>query len=297
MTSTGLRGGLLLASALAVTLLAGCSASPPPPAVKEVEVSEGVTYWSDGTSTLLADVCEPAEESADPLPVILLLHGGGFTDGDREGGGMRAVCTLVARSGFVGVSIDYRLGPEFAYPSQEQDVEHAIEWLRSDEQVADLNIDPARVGLFGSSAGAILTEAVATKGEGDLTTGTRVKAAVALSGVPLFTTDALSIGVPSPAAVALVLNYLGCTTVDADSCPQAEEASALLRVDASDPPMFLVNGTDELVPLGQAQLLKDALDEVGVPAELVTSTGDKHGIQLLSPSTRTKILEFFEKEL
>lgn len=289
--------GRITAPLLAAALLAGCTSTSTPAPTTDVRIQEGLTYWTDGTTTLKADACLPKATPSEPLPVVVLLHGGGFTEGDREGGGMRALCTLMANSGFVGVSIDYGLAPEFIYPTQEQDVEHAIEWLRAPEQVASLGIDPARVGLFGSSAGAILTEAVATKGEGDLTTGTRVKAAVALSGVSLFTEEALSIGNPSPEAIAMVLGYLGCDAVDAASCPQAEEASALPRVDASDPPMFLANSTDELVPYGQAQQMKDALDAVGVPAALIRVKGSKHGVQLLSPSIRSKIVDFFQRRL
>lgn len=290
---------LLLCAVLALPLVS-CASSPSaaePEATKTaVAVTPGLVYSSPAGDDLKLDACIPTD-AAKPTAAVVLLHGGGFTEGDRSGGGMRAVCELFAANGLAGFSIDYRLAPEFVYPSQVEDVEAAIEWIREPAQAERFGIDPARIGLFGSSAGAILTQTVATLGTGSLQEGGRVAAAVSLSGVSLMTEDALTLGTPSDQAAAMIFNYLGCTSVAAADCPQAAEASPVLSVDASDPPMILVNGSDELVPVEQAETMAAALKAAKVPVQLSVQDGSKHGIQLLGPRIRSRIIEFFTERL
>ncbi|MET0784469.1 MAG: alpha/beta hydrolase [Leifsonia flava] len=294
------RGLALVVCAVLALPLVSCASEPsaadPEPTTSAVEVTPGLVYSSPEGGDLKLDACIPTD-ATEPTAVVVLLHGGGFTEGDRTGGGMRAVCELFAAHGFAGFSIDYRLAPEFVYPSQVDDVEAAITWIREPEQVERFGIDPARVGLFGSSAGAILTQSVATRGTGSLQEGGRVAAAVSLSGVSLMTEEALTLGTPSDEAAAMILNYLGCPTVVAADCPQAAEASAQLSVDSSDPPMILVNGSDELVPVEQAESMAAALKAANVPVQLSVQDGSKHGIQLLGPRVRARVLEFFTERL
>ena len=80
--------------------------------------------------------------------------------------------------------------------------------LRAPEQVERFGLDPAKIGLLGSSAGAILAQTYATSGTGPTDEGSRVGAVVSLSGVSLLTEAALQLGVPSPEAAAMALNYL-----------------------------------------------------------------------------------------
>ncbi|KQQ92580.1 hypothetical protein ASF62_12070 [Leifsonia sp. Leaf325] len=294
------RGLALVVCAVLALPLVSCASTPsaadPEATTSAVEVTPGLVYSSPEGGDLKLDACIPTD-AAEPTAAVVLLHGGGFTEGDRTGGGMRAVCELFAAHGLAGFSIDYRLAPEFVYPSQVDDVEAAITWIREPEQVERFGIDPARIGLFGSSAGAILTQSVATRGTGSLQEGGRVAAAVSLSGVSLMTEEALTLGSPSDEAAAMILNYLGCPTVLAADCPQAAEASAELSVDSSDPPMILVNGSDELVPVEQAESMTAALKAANVPVQLSVQDGSKHGIQLLGPRVRARVLEFFTERL
>ncbi|KQO95387.1 alpha/beta hydrolase [Leifsonia sp. Leaf264] len=294
------RAAVLVLCAALVLPITSCASSPsaadPDASNSAVTVTPGLVYSSPEGGDLKLDACVP-KDASEPTAAVVLLHGGGFIDGDRTGGGMRAVCELFAENGIAGFSIDYRLAPEFVYPSQVEDVEAAIAWIRQPEQAARFGVDPTRIGLFGSSAGAILTQTVATLGTGSLQEGGRVAAAVSLSGVSLMTEDALTLGSPSDEAASMILNYLGCPSVIAADCPQAAEASAVLSVDASDPPMILVNGSDELVPVEQAETMAAALKAAKVPVQLSVQDGSKHGIQLLGPHIRTRIIEFFTERL
>jgi acetyl esterase/lipase len=89
------------------------------------------------------------------LPVILFVHGGGFVRGDKSTPGTphnENVGLWAARSGMVGVTMNYRLAPEHRWPAGAQDVAAAVAWLRA--KVAEHGGDPERIVLVGSSAGA-----------------------------------------------------------------------------------------------------------------------------------------------
>jgi acetyl esterase/lipase len=89
---------------------------------------------------------------------LLHIHGGGFVMGDLESelGTCLALCRQL---GIVLVSVDYRLAPESPYPAALDDCYTALQWLHVN--CAELLVDPARVGLFGLSAGGGLAAATA----------------------------------------------------------------------------------------------------------------------------------------
>jgi len=111
------------------------------------------------------------------------------------------------------------------------------------------------------------------------------------------TEEALTLGEPSAEAAALVLTYLGCEEATTAACPQAGDASPLLHVDPSDPPALLVTGSDELVPADQARAMADALANAGVGVDVIVEDGDAHGLALLTPATRERVVAFLVTEL
>jgi len=299
------RGGRAVrrASASAVPVavalvLAGCGGAHVPVATsrESVRTVADVPYTVADGVTLRLDACVPVEP-AESVPAVVLIHGGGFVSGDRQSDGMRALCEELAESGAAAFSVDYRLAPDYVFPSQVQDVQAAIEWLREPAQVDRFGIDPGRIAVLGSSAGAILAQSVGTAGEGPVDSGSRVAAVVSLSGVSLMTEEALTLGEPSAEAAALVLTYLGCEEATTAACPQAGDASPLLHVDPSDPPALLVTGSDELVPADQARAMADALANAGVGVDVIVEDGDAHGLALLTPATRERVVAFLVTEL
>ena len=92
--------------------------------------------------------------SAARLPVVLYLHGGGFTIGGLET--HDSLCRqLASRSGAAVVSLDYRLAPEHRFPVAVEDTWAALRWLH-DEGAASLGLDPRRLAVGGDSAGGTL---------------------------------------------------------------------------------------------------------------------------------------------
>ncbi|MBB3676971.1 alpha/beta hydrolase [Modestobacter versicolor] len=297
----GPRRALRAAAAVAVlaVTLGACSSGGEPTERLDAQsaagtLEEGLTYWSGDGVDLALDACLP-EAAEEPTRAVVIVHGGGFTDGDRASGGSRALCEATAALGQAAFSIDYRLAPEFVYPAQVDDLANAVRWLREPAQVQRFGIDPARIGVLGSSAGAIIAQSLATRGQGPLGTGERVAAVVSLSGVSVMSPEGFTLGDPSPAAAQLVLRYLGCRS--ATDCPQSVPASPISSVDASDPPMLLVNGTGELVPAEQAEAMDAALTGAGVDSELLVIDAPDHGAALLTTDVRQRALTFLEDHL
>lgn len=265
-----------------------------PTPTSDVTIERDIPYRDVDGETLALDLCLPAEPTgADPA--VLLLHGGGFTQGGRDDEGIQNLCVWFAERGFIGVPVSYRLGDGQVFPAQLEDAQAAVTWLRDPENAATYGIDPAKIGALGSSAGGILAMSLATFGEGSLTEGSRIGAAVSLSGVSIMTEQALTVGEPTPEAANLLLGYLGCrSTAD---CPPAAEASPLTHAGAGDSPMLMFASQNEFVPYQQSELLQQSLSAAGVPARVVVDPGTAHGYPLLTADNRTIILEFLDQFL
>jgi len=96
--------------------------------------------------------------SADKLPVLLYLHGGGFTIGDLET--HDSLCRQLAlRSGAAVLALDYRLAPEHRFPAAVDDAWTGLAWLH--EHAASLGLDGSRLGVGGDSAGGTLAASAA----------------------------------------------------------------------------------------------------------------------------------------
>ena len=120
---------------------------------QNIVTKSDIVYQSIGDVELSLDLYF-SEPQADTLqPAVLLVHGGGWREGDRKQ--LRGYGILLAREGFVCLCCCYRLSTEDILPAQIQDVNCAIRYLRSNSE--DLGIDPDRIGITGNSAGGHLS--------------------------------------------------------------------------------------------------------------------------------------------
>jgi len=88
----------------------------------------------------------------EPLPVVLVIHGGAWRTGNREQ--LSRLNTHLAAKRYAVAAIDYRLAPQHPHPAALEDVRAAIEFLKQNAQ--RLGIDPNRIVLLGRSAGGHL---------------------------------------------------------------------------------------------------------------------------------------------
>lgn len=114
----------------------------------DVDVEGPVSYGPDARHRL--EVYTGTHRDAPgPVPVVVLVHGGGFTGGGLES--LSHAATHFAGLGFVAVNITYPLAPEHEWPAGAEAVARAVEWVEAN--IAERGGDPDRVVLFGHSAG------------------------------------------------------------------------------------------------------------------------------------------------
>ena len=95
--------------------------------------------------------------SGQAWPVLLYLHGGGWTIGDLDTHDV--LCRQLAReAGGAVVAVDYRMGPEHRFPAAVDDCVEAFRWVLA--QAPDLHLDPRRTAVGGDSAGGNLAAAL-----------------------------------------------------------------------------------------------------------------------------------------
>lgn len=250
-------------------------AGPELVATDTVDEQAGVTYATDAGEDLKLDVFVP-RNGATARPAVLLVHGGGWSKGDR--GGMDHSGEQLARVGFVTFSADYLLfdGPRAGAPYQLDELRSAVRWIRAN--AAAYGVDPTRIGAFGGSAGGHLAAMLGTDATGPCTEGDRVAAVVSWSGPLDFSALGAVPGGDCPndcyILKPMMKGYVGCSYAD---CPaQWAAASPVNYVTPDDPPMLLANSTREFVPLTQATTMQAALEKADVPVQFMAEPGRGH---------------------
>jgi acetyl esterase/lipase len=208
---------------------------------KGIEIAHDLRYGPSERNLL--DIFKPAPPSGALRPVLLFVHGGGFTGGERQfPRGLPFydnVAVWAVRHGYVGVNMTYRLAPQFTWPAGAEDVALAVRYLA--DEVASQGGDPNRIYVMGHSAGAVHVATYLAHPELQGSKGVGVAGAILVSGA--FDIVSLPIGDREKA-------YFG-----EDSSKYADRSSLrglvaggtrLLVVNAEhDPPMFL-RQADEL---------------------------------------------------
>ncbi len=223
------------------------------------------------------------------LPLVVWIHGGGWKSGSKEN--FRPAQPLL-NEGFAVASINYRLSGEAKFPAQIDDCKAAIRYLRA--HAAEYGIDPARIGVFGSSAGGHLVALLGTSGSG--TDGVQAVCdfygptdLIAMAKVPGYERHA------SPQSAESEL--LGGP---AEQHPEiAKQANPITFIGKDTPPFLILHGSaDPIVPPQQSQLLHDALRKAGIESSLHFLPGAKHGgPEFMAPDVQKIVAEFFAKHL
>jgi acetyl esterase/lipase len=219
---------------------------------KTADITYGSAPDAEGTQqSLELDMYQPQGDTVTSRPAIVWVHGGGFSFGDKTSPEIVDEATTFAKKGYVTVSIEYRLrqpgcvGPAppgwcaAAILDARHDAQAAVRFLRANR--VTYGVDPTRIGIGGSSAGAITALNVGFNPDDPGTSGnpgpsSAVRGAVSLSG-----------------------GLLGGTA------------------EKSDAPILLFHGTDDsLVPYALATRTIDLAREAGIAAFLITWEGEGH---------------------
>ncbi len=117
------------------------------------KVTRDLKYGPDQRQAL--DLFVP-EAGGAARPVLIFVHGGGFTAGNKRAPGSPFydnIMLVAAREGIVGVNVTYRLAPKHTWPTGAADLGDAVRWVH--QNIAAHGGDPKRVYLMGHSAGAV----------------------------------------------------------------------------------------------------------------------------------------------
>lgn len=278
---------------LAALALAATGAAQP----ATFTVHRDVEYARPGGLPQRLDLYVP--DGAGPWPLLVWVHGGGWSGGDKALN-QAGVQVRQASRGYAVASVNYRLSGVASHPAQVHDVKAAIRWLRG--HAAEYGIDPARVGIWGSSAGGHLAALVGTSGSVEALEGpgnpgvsSTVSAVVDWYGpsdLPSMQAQGLPCSGDHASATSPEGRMLGCAVA---ACPEtAREASPITWVSADDPPFFIVHGTaDCTVPPLQSLTFHDALLAAGVDSTLTMIEGGGHGGPQWTDATRLAALEAF----
>ena len=293
-------GGASLAEAQAPQPKSQAKAKQQPPPIPEgVKAERDIEYARVGEMSLMLDIYRP-ESSDQTLPLVVWVHGGGWSGGDKAN---NPALPLSGR-GYVVASINYRLSGVAPFPAQIEDCRAAIRWLRAN--AAKYGFDPRRIGVWGGSAGGHLVALLGTAGDvtkwdavgGYTDQSARVQAVCDYYGP----TDLLAARTPGGRrdADSPVGRLLGGPVDEREN--EAREASPVRHVTPDDPPFLIVHGEqDETVSIEQSELLEAALKKAGVRATFIRVKNAGHGFRAGSdPSPeeiRNKVIAFFDKHL
>ncbi|MEW5421599.1 alpha/beta hydrolase [Amorphus sp. 3PC139-8] len=161
-------------------------------------------------------------------PALVFVHGGAFVQGDRNSTDeiYANVMHRFARSGIVGINVEYRLAPEATFPGASEDVAAAIAWTRANAE--RLGVDADRIVLMGHSAGAAHAASYAYDRRLHPAEGPGLAGLIVVSGRVRADTA------PDNPNAAKVETYYG------SSDPAIlDAASAVSHVDAGSPPTFI----------------------------------------------------------
>ena len=139
----------------------------------------------------LLDVFTPETDSS-ARPVLVFIHGGAFASGDKHSAGSPFydnIALWAARHGFIGVTMTYRLTPQFPWPAGADDIALAVKWVAGN--IGSHGGDGSRIYLLGHSAGATHVATYVSHPEFYRVKDGGIKAAIMLSGLYDLTASAL----------------------------------------------------------------------------------------------------------
>ncbi len=267
----------------------------------DVRIIKDVSYLGDDRTEKI-DLYLPAGSAKGMLrPAVLIVHGGGWTGGDKGDARERNIGTTLAESGYVCASVNYVLAEKTTpfinnlkqvWPRNLQDCMTAVRFLRSHAE--KYGIDPNQIGAIGGSAGGHLVAMLAAVGDSDgldpdgpyKEHSCRIQAVVPMYGAHDLEDLARKRKI-----------FAGLSNDQKELC---RVGSPVTYASKDDPPTLILHGTkDSLVPVVQSEILYRTLQKTGVQSELQIIEGAPHSFHLQPKQRDLRLLVtgFFDRHL
>jgi acetyl esterase len=231
------------------------------------EMRTDIEFVKRGSTSLTLDAWVP--EGPGPFPAVIIVHGGGFVNGDKQTY-VRPLFPILTDAGFAWFTINYRLSPGAKFPEPVTDVEDAVRWVMKNAK--QYKVDPRRVALTGESAGGHLVSYVAV---------TSAKQLGLRAVVPIYAPhDLLGRAKKAGAPSENIQKFVGVgPELTPESLAKLQKASPFYHAQAKMPPILLIHGTkDAQVPYEQSVAMQKRLKELGVRCDLFTVPDGAHGM-------------------
>jgi acetyl esterase/lipase len=199
-----------------------------------------------------AQVLDAYAASRKNSPVLVVVHGGAWTKGDKRD--VALTCETAVAKGFACFAVNYSLAPAFQWPVQLGELQDALGWTKAN--AASYGGNPSRIGFWGYSAGGQLALEAAYRTPG-------IKAVVSWSGP----TDLVSW------YTRAARRLLGCLS----PCLTSQRDASPLEFVSTARPTFIVHSTrDATVPISQSQKLDARLTALKIPHTFLRLSGTGH---------------------
>jgi len=213
--------------------------------------------------------------SKKECPAVILVHGGGWTDGSKEN--QRSMAQHLALNGFVAMTVNYRLADASKYPAAVEDLNAAVDFLYKSKYP----IEKEKIAILGASAGAQLASLVGVKKP-------TIKAIVNVDGIVSFIHPEAEEG-----------QYAGywLNGMKADNFEAWKDASALEFINPKSPPILFINSAQPRFHAGRDDLVKK-YNEWNIYSEVHTIPDTPHSFWLVNPwfePTLNYTVEFLTK--
>ena len=235
---------------------------------------KNIPYKKTAQATLHADVYIP-NFGRKQYGAVLLVHGGGWISGSKAN--LAPLAQGLSENGYVAVSVNYTLSTKAEFPAAVIDLKAAVKWMRAHSKA--FKIDPDRIAILGTSAGAQLATLVGVSAsdplfdDGNKEFSDKVQGIINIDGITSFIH-------PQAQESEIAGKWLG--GLKEENYKNWKLASPLEYVDKNSPPIVFINSAQDRFHAGRDDMIR-LLESYQIYSEVHTLKESPHSFWLLHP--------------